>query len=151
MGCKESHKERYLAVLCQDIHQNWTCVKSEPYPVDYGYSNFNNILFSVMTTFHIVSLDSWTNYLYHLMDTENPVICVIWCVTMIMLVNFIIVNILIAIINSQFNKIRVERKMGGAEVSEVSSSHAPDGSPSDRKSTRLNSSHLCASRMPSSA
>ena len=73
-------------------------------------SNFDNLGFALLTVFQVVSGENWNDVLYGTMEVGNPIQGAIFTVTMYMIGNYIILNIFVAILLDNFEKVSCQPK-----------------------------------------
>lgn len=63
----------------------------------HGTFNFNNILYSIMNIFQIITLEGWTDMMYIVRDAENSYAYDIFFVACVLLGAFFVLNLMIAV------------------------------------------------------
>lgn len=67
-----------------------------------------------MTVFSVVMSDTWYQVMCNMMDVENPILGGIYCVLMILIGQFFLLNLILAVIIYSF--IKSQKENLGAEI-----------------------------------
>lgn len=70
---------------------------------NFGYSNFDNIGFAVLTGFQCVTMEGWSSVMYMLQDATSPQAVAIFFVLLEIFGAFGLVNIVLAVLSNHFN------------------------------------------------
>jgi len=70
--------------------------------MQFGYGTFDNLLQAVFAVFQIITLDSWTTILYNLCGTSITIIPAVFCITLIFLGSFFLLNLMLAVIMESY-------------------------------------------------
>lgn len=78
---------------------NYKFMKSEVFipDLDYGYTNFDNLLRASISIFQVATLNGWSNINYLLMDAWSTKISPMFFILVIVVISYLIVNLVIAI------------------------------------------------------
>jgi hypothetical protein len=66
--------------------------------LSYGIPNFNNLGSSLLLVLTMVSTDGWSQFMYNFIDVDHPVIGIVFSLTIIILGNFFLMNLILAVI-----------------------------------------------------
>ena len=69
---------------------------------------FDNIGTSLMTIHQLITTDSWSSYIYNLMDIDIPLIGGIYGLIVLVFGDFIVMNLILAVIIDTFIKLHDE-------------------------------------------
>lgn len=72
--------------------------------INYGITNFDNIGASLLSVFQIVASDTWYQQLCNFMDVDVPLLGGIYCIGMIIIGQFFLMNLFLAVIVFAFIK-----------------------------------------------
>lgn len=72
--------------------------------VNYGITNFDNIWRSLLTVFQFITSDTWYPQLCNLMDVDIPIFGAIYSLLMIIIGQFFLLNLFLAVIVFAFIK-----------------------------------------------
>lgn len=101
-----------------------------PQSVDFGLTNFNHIGNAILVIFQVVTLEGWSNIMYHTMDSAGWFTCFFFLL-LVVVGSFFMMNLLFAIIFIGFNK------NYAAMFEEIAiEKEAPEGSSKSSKSFR---------------
>jgi hypothetical protein len=78
----------------------------------WGFINFDNGGLSLLTVFQIMAGDGWSDLMYMISDATDPVAAAIFCVSLIMLGTFFILQLIIATLE---NTLVAQEELKGAE------------------------------------
>eukprot|EP01065_Artemidia_motanka_P021809 TRINITY_DN26032_c0_g1_i1.p1 TRINITY_DN26032_c0_g1~~TRINITY_DN26032_c0_g1_i1.p1 ORF type:complete len:2071 (+),score=528.42 TRINITY_DN26032_c0_g1_i1:61-6213(+) len=92
-----------------DCPDHMACLTFNSNVFPFRYANFDNIGAAALTIFHVSTLASWADVMYTFMDAEQPVVAVVYFVSMVIFISFIVINLFIAVINTVFSQIRAEQ------------------------------------------
>jgi len=74
-----------------------------PY-VNYGITNLDNIGRSLLTVFQIVTSDTWYGQMCNFMDADIPILGFLYCFLLIIVGQFFLMNLFLAVIVFSFVK-----------------------------------------------
>lgn len=73
--------------------------------IDYGFTNFNNLLYSLVTIFQCITLAGWTKIMYNLMDQQSQSWLVpIFFISLIVLGSLFLLNVVLAIFGDALDR-----------------------------------------------
>ena len=72
--------------------------------VNFGITNFDNIGTSLLSVFQIITSDTWYQQLCNFMDVDTPAFGGIYCILMIIIGQFFLLNLFLAVIVFSFIK-----------------------------------------------
>ena len=78
--------------------------------IDYGFTNFNNLLTSLVTIFQIMTKEGWTSIMYNIMDTERNWIVCFYFIFLVVIAAFFLLNLIVAILSDSLGNYE-ERKI----------------------------------------
>jgi len=77
------------------------CLQNEPNP-DSGLTNFDNILYSLLNVFVIITLEGWVDIMYKIQAVTHPASCIIFYLLTVV-VGFFALNLCIAVIEDVYS------------------------------------------------
>ncbi|CAG5037441.1 unnamed protein product [Parnassius apollo] len=80
---------------------------------NYGITNFDNIGYSMLTVFQCITLEGWTDIMYHIADVKGNTWVWIYFVTMVIFGNFFVMNLILGVLSGEFSKEREKAKSRG--------------------------------------
>ena len=93
----------YSTDFCQTIYNaDLICLKTIANP-NHGLTNFDNVFYSFLVIFKIISLDNWTDVLLILQSAFNQFIW-IYVLLIIIIGNFFLLNIMLAVLKVKFTE-----------------------------------------------
>jgi hypothetical protein len=66
--------------------------------IDFGLANFDNLAYAILTIFQMITMEGWTKIMYNLMDANVSWMAVIYCISLILITSFFILNVILAIL-----------------------------------------------------
>ncbi len=90
-------------------------MNNRPY-VNYGITNFDNIGRSLLTVFQIITQDTWYQYMCNLMDIDIPLFGALYSILMIIIGQFFLMNLILAVIIFSFIKSQKENLKADLEA-----------------------------------
>ena len=75
-----------------------------------GQASFDNVFASMLVIFQVVTLDSWSFYLYSLGNAEHWLWTLFFFTALIVLISFVVVNLFLAVIHTTFMRVRKEQQ-----------------------------------------
>jgi Ion transport protein len=72
--------------------------------IDYGITNFDHLGNSLLTVFLIINSDTWYTKLMNMLDVDIPLIGYVFCVLMLIIGQFFLMNLILAVIIFAFIK-----------------------------------------------
>ncbi|XP_013919992.1 PREDICTED: voltage-dependent P/Q-type calcium channel subunit alpha-1A isoform X1 [Thamnophis sirtalis] len=110
---------------CKDIHtdeimQEAPCGKESPSRLcpngteckeywqgpNYGITQFDNILFAVLTVFQCITMEGWTNLLYYSNDASGSAWNWLYFIPLIIIGSFFMLNLVLGVLSGEFAKER---------------------------------------------
>ncbi|XP_058023864.1 voltage-dependent P/Q-type calcium channel subunit alpha-1A-like [Ahaetulla prasina] len=110
---------------CKDIHtdeimQEAPCGKEAPSRLcpngteckeywqgpNYGITQFDNILFAVLTVFQCITMEGWTNLLYYSNDASGSAWNWLYFIPLIIIGSFFMLNLVLGVLSGEFAKER---------------------------------------------
>ncbi|CAM9511307.1 unnamed protein product, partial [Ectocarpus fasciculatus] len=79
--------------------------------LNFGYSNFDNIGYAVLTAFQCVTMEGWTAVMYMVQDAMSPQAAAVFFVLLEVFGAFCLVNILLAVLSNNFSNAMASGKM----------------------------------------
>ena len=73
--------------------------------IDYGLSNFDNLGNAMLTIFTMITLEGWTKIMYNLMDSSNPYAAIAFCVSLVIVGAFFLLNVILAVLADALDKV----------------------------------------------
>lgn len=83
--------------------------------LNYGYTNFDNIFYAILTIFQVMTLEGWTSIMFIFQNGYNYYSAALYFISVVVLMNYFVLNFTIAIMmntcrNLTFNNDVVENK-----------------------------------------
>lgn len=72
--------------------------------IDYGITNFNNVLWSMVTIFQCITLEGWSKIMYNLMDANSYGIVMVFFVSLIIIGSYFLLNVILAVLADSLDK-----------------------------------------------
>ncbi|CAM4718037.1 unnamed protein product [Leuciscus chuanchicus] len=85
--------------------ENYTCNNNWPGPND-GITQFDNILFSILTVFQCITMEGWTTILYNTNDALGPTWNWLYFIPLIIIGSFFVLNLVLGVLSGEFAKER---------------------------------------------
>ncbi|XP_039518708.1 voltage-dependent R-type calcium channel subunit alpha-1E isoform X5 [Pimephales promelas] len=85
--------------------ENFTCNDEWPGPND-GITQFDNILFSILTVFQCITMEGWTAILYYTNDALGPTWNWLYFIPLIIIGSFFVLNLVLGVLSGEFAKER---------------------------------------------
>ncbi|XP_048832652.1 voltage-dependent R-type calcium channel subunit alpha-1E isoform X2 [Brienomyrus brachyistius] len=85
--------------------ESYNCNESWIGPND-GITQFDNILFSVLTVFQCITMEGWTNVLYNTNDALGPTWNWLYFIPLIIIGSFFVLNLVLGVLSGEFAKER---------------------------------------------
>ena len=102
--------------------------------INYGITNFDNILAAMLTIFQMITLEGWTGMMYNLQDAMIPFVPAIYFCFLVVLGSFFLLNLILAVIMDSFEEIDSEkRKTKEEERKNNPPDESADSSPQELK------------------
>jgi hypothetical protein len=85
---------------------------------NYGYTNFNNVAWGMLTMFEIWTGEGWVNILYIYWNSLHPILAMLYFNSSIFFATIFMMNMVLGVINSTFEKVTREDKITEEKVKE---------------------------------
>lgn len=72
--------------------------------INFGITNFNNLGSSFLTVNQIINSDSWYKQMENMMNVDIPILGALYCITVFVVGNFFLMNLILAVIIFSFLK-----------------------------------------------
>lgn len=76
--------------------------------MNFGITSFDNIITSLLSVFQIITSDTWHQQIYNFMDADIPFFGVVYCLFMLIVGQFFLLNLFLAVIVFAFIKSQQE-------------------------------------------
>uniref|UniRef100_A0A8C5R7N5 Voltage-dependent N-type calcium channel subunit alpha n=1 Tax=Leptobrachium leishanense TaxID=445787 RepID=A0A8C5R7N5_9ANUR len=73
---------------------------------NFGITNFDNILFAVLTVFQCITMEGWTDILYNTNDAVGPMWNWLYFIPLIIVGSFFMLNLVLGVLSGEFAKER---------------------------------------------
>ena len=73
----------------------------------YGIISFDNLAWAMLSIFQMITLESWTLVMYNLMDSNIVWMAVIFCVLLVIIGSFFLLNVILAVLSDALNRVDV--------------------------------------------
>lgn len=71
----------------------------------YGLAGFDNLAWAMLTIFQMITLEGWTIVMYNLMDSNIWWMGVIFCVCLVIIGSFFLLNVILAVLADALNMV----------------------------------------------
>lgn len=71
----------------------------------YGMFGFDNLAWAMLTIFQMITLEGWTTIMYNLMDSNIWWMSVIFCVFLVIIGSFFLLNVILAVLADALNMV----------------------------------------------
>ena len=92
------------------VHGNcpngFLCMKFSKSAYYHGKANFDDIFHAIIVIWQISTLSNWTEHVYHLQESEGAVLPALYCFVLIFFMNFIVINLFVAVVGEVFGRSR---------------------------------------------
>ncbi|KAI9305722.1 Ion transport protein-domain-containing protein [Cunninghamella echinulata] len=82
------------------------CIQSVDNLPSWHYINYNNIFFSMINVFTVISMEDWTELMYMTQDSISTITASLFYCTCIYIMSFILVPMFVAVITTSFSNLR---------------------------------------------
>ena len=72
--------------------------------IAYNIANFNMLLWSMETIFVMITLEGWSSLMYNLSDASMSYMAVIYCILLVVIGSFFLLNVILAVIMDAIEK-----------------------------------------------
>eukprot|EP00931_Biecheleriopsis_adriatica_P017951 TRINITY_DN12706_c0_g1_i1.p1 TRINITY_DN12706_c0_g1~~TRINITY_DN12706_c0_g1_i1.p1 ORF type:complete len:1988 (-),score=424.40 TRINITY_DN12706_c0_g1_i1:49-6012(-) len=100
-----------------DEYDPWSEIFENP-SADYGFSGYQTFWAGMSTTFQVVNIDGWANFLNKYMDAKWPETSVIFFTLLMLFGGLVLMNLVLAILWESFDKTVREDSSGSERASE---------------------------------
>ncbi|XP_072014634.1 voltage-dependent calcium channel type A subunit alpha-1-like isoform X8 [Amphiura filiformis] len=73
---------------------------------NYGITNFDNMLFAMLTVFQCITMEGWTDIMYNCNDAVGPYYVWLYFIPLIILGSFFMLNLVLGVLSGEFAKER---------------------------------------------
>jgi hypothetical protein len=73
--------------------------------IAYDLSNFNNLIWSMVTIFVMITLEGWTGLMYNLSDASMAWMSIAFCILLVVVGSFFLLNVILAVIMDSFDRV----------------------------------------------
>lgn len=88
------HNYTDLLMITEDYHNDEM--------IAYDISNFNNLPWSLATIFVMITLEGWSGLMYNLSDASMAWMAVAFCILLVVVGSFFLLNVILAVIMESF-------------------------------------------------
>ncbi|TNV88195.1 hypothetical protein FGO68_gene12429 [Halteria grandinella] len=99
------------------------------YYAQYGIINFDNVGTSLLTVFQMITSETWQFQMYNIMDADVPLLGVIYAFLVIIVGQFFLLNLILAVIIEAF--ISIQKRELKAKMERLQSQHSTKKNPND--------------------
>lgn len=94
--CKEP-KDAGLPASIDDPHSQFLIM--------YGIVSFDNLAWAMLSIFQMITLEGWTIVMYNLMDSNIAWMAVLFCVLLVIMGSFFLLNVILAVLADALNRV----------------------------------------------
>ncbi|KAM0735591.1 Voltage-dependent calcium channel type D subunit alpha-1 [Formica fusca] len=102
-----------MGYQCSAYGSDYYCSKQFWEGPNYGITNFDNFGLAMLTVFQCVTLEGWTDVLYHIEDAMGSSWQWIYFISMVILGAFFVMNLILGVLSGEFSKEREKAKARG--------------------------------------
>jgi hypothetical protein len=73
--------------------------------IAYDISNFNSLPWALVTIFVMITLEGWSGLMYNLSDASMSWMAVTFCILLVVVGSFFLLNVILAVIMESFDKV----------------------------------------------
>ncbi|XP_030853656.1 voltage-dependent calcium channel type A subunit alpha-1 isoform X7 [Strongylocentrotus purpuratus] len=73
---------------------------------NFGITNFDNMLYAMLTVFQCITMEGWTDIMYNCNDSEGPQFVWVYFIPLIILGSFFMLNLVLGVLSGEFAKER---------------------------------------------
>jgi type II secretory pathway component PulF len=66
---------------------------------------FDNLPIALITIFQMITLEGWTDMLYNLSDASHAWMAIVFCVLLVVVGSFFLLNVILAVIMDAFDQV----------------------------------------------
>eukprot|EP01065_Artemidia_motanka_P016646 TRINITY_DN2025_c3_g1_i2.p1 TRINITY_DN2025_c3_g1~~TRINITY_DN2025_c3_g1_i2.p1 ORF type:complete len:2034 (+),score=727.75 TRINITY_DN2025_c3_g1_i2:76-6177(+) len=93
-------------VFGRPCDEGYVCVETDSNP-NFNFTRFDNFLWAFLSIFQCLTMEGWVDIMYIVQDTWSS-LGVVYFLLLILLGSFLILNLALAVINEEFDRIREE-------------------------------------------
>lgn len=72
--------------------------------ISYDIANFNHLLLAMNTIFVMITLEGWSILMYNLSDASQSWMAIAFCILLVVVGSFFLLNVILAVIMDAFTK-----------------------------------------------
>ncbi|XP_071821818.1 voltage-dependent calcium channel type A subunit alpha-1-like isoform X3 [Apostichopus japonicus] len=91
---------------CAPIDNEVVQCKEEWQGPNFGITNFDNMLFAMLTVFQCITMEGWTDIMYYCNDAEGALFVWIYFIPLIIMGSFFMLNLVLGVLSGEFAKER---------------------------------------------
>lgn len=76
----------------------------------YGIINYDNIINGMITIFQVITLEGWSTLMYNLSDTSPMWMSEIYCLLLVIVGSFFLLNVILAVIMDAFDEVEAQEE-----------------------------------------
>lgn len=73
--------------------------------INYGIIHFDDIYYAMVSIIQMITLEGWSGMMYNLQDTSPPWMAIVFCVLLVIVGAWFLLNVILAVIMEAFDKI----------------------------------------------
>jgi hypothetical protein len=74
----------------------------------YGIINYDDIIHGMITIFQVITLEGWSTLMYNLGDTSPQWMAEIYCLLLVLVGSFFLLNVILAVIMDAFDEVAAQ-------------------------------------------
>ena len=71
----------------------------------YSIISFDNLAWAMLSIFQMITLEGWTIVMYNLMDSNIAWMAVLFCVLLVIMGSFFLLNVILAVLADALNRV----------------------------------------------
>jgi len=72
--------------------------------ISYDIANFNHLMLAMVTIFVMITLEGWSILMYNLSDASQSWMAIAFCILLVVVGSFFLLNVILAVIMDAFTK-----------------------------------------------
>ena len=76
----------------------------------YGIINYDNLINGMITIFQVITLEGWSTLMYNLSDTSPQWMAEIYCLLLVLVGSFFLLNVILAVIMDAFDEVAAQEE-----------------------------------------
>lgn len=76
----------------------------------YGIINYDDIVHGMITIFQVITLEGWSTLMYNLSDTSPQWMSEIYCLLLVLVGSFFLLNVILAVIMDAFDEVAAQEE-----------------------------------------